>query len=82
MTAGSNWHDGEPHTVDIGSIEQIEIKIAFLERASAELSDVVFRQHRDIEALRAQLAALAQRLQASDAEMPARTPQDERPPHY
>lgn len=34
-------------------LEQIETKIAFLERANAELSDVVFRQHREIEALRA-----------------------------
>ncbi len=41
------------------ALEQIETKIAFLERANAELSDVVFRQHREIETLRAQVVGLA-----------------------
>lgn len=68
--------------VDATSIEQIETKIAFLERANAELSDVVFRQHRDIEALREQVAALATRIAAREADVPAPSPQDERPPHY
>jgi uncharacterized coiled-coil protein SlyX len=62
-------------------IEQIETRIAFLERANSELSDVVFRQHRDIENLRAQIVALAARIDASHSE-PARTLEDERPPHY
>lgn len=68
--------------MDTASIEQIEIKIAFLERANAELSDVVFRQHREIEALRGRLESLALRLQARETELPAPAPQDERPPHY
>lgn len=68
--------------MDAGSIEQIEIKIAFLERANAELSDVVFRQHREIEALRERLGALALRLEARETDLPAPSPQDERPPHY
>lgn len=68
--------------MDIGSIEQIQIKIAFLERANAELSDVVFRQHGDIEALRERIEALALRVQASESDSPARPPEDERPPHY
>ncbi len=68
--------------MDAGSIERIETRIAFLERANAELSDVVFRQHRDIEALRERVAALALRMQAGDSDLPAPAPQDERPPHY
>lgn len=64
------------------TLEQIETKIAFLERANVELSDVVFRQHQDIEALRAQLAGLAARIDAVQAETTVRTPEDERPPHY
>ena len=68
--------------MDARSIEQIETKIAFLERANAELSDVVFRQHRDIEALREQLSSLALRFQGRESDQPARPPQDERPPHY
>jgi SlyX protein len=63
-------------------LEQIEIKIAFLERTTAELSDVVFRQHRDIEALRAQVAALAARLDAVQSDTVVRAPEEERPPHY
>ncbi|MGC8520732.1 MAG: SlyX family protein [Steroidobacteraceae bacterium] len=68
--------------MDTRSIEEIETKIAFLERANAELSDVLFRQHRDIEALREQIAALASRLQAHEQDVTARAPEDERPPHY
>jgi uncharacterized coiled-coil protein SlyX len=62
------------------SIEQIEIKIAYLEQASAELSDVVYQQRQELESLRAQLAELLRRLDASQT--PASAPQDEKPPHY
>ena len=64
------------------TLEQIETKIAFLERANTELSDVVFRQHREIETLRAQLDALADRIEAMHSEGDVRTPEEERPPHY
>ena len=63
-------------------LEQIETKIAFLERANAELSDVVFRQHREIEALRARIDALVDRFEAAQTSDPPRGPEDERPPHY
>jgi uncharacterized coiled-coil protein SlyX len=63
-------------------LEQIETKIAFLERANAELSDVVFRQHREIEALRARINALVDRFEAAQSAEPARAPEEERPPHY
>lgn len=65
------------------ALERIEIKIAFLERANTELSDVVFRQQRDIEALREKITVLAARIQASDdSDATPRSPEDERPPHY
>lgn len=63
-------------------LEQIETKIAFLERANAELSDVVFRQHREIEALRARIDALVDRFEAAQSAEPIPGPEDERPPHY
>lgn len=63
------------------ALEQIQTRIAFLERANAELSDVVFRQHRDIQSLRAQIAELAARIDADTSET-VRSPQEERPPHY
>lgn len=68
--------------MNVHTLEQIETKIAFLESANAELSDVVFRQHREIETLRAQIAALAARLDAAQSDTGVRTPEDERPPHY
>ena len=63
-------------------LEQVETRIAFLERANAELSDVVYRQHRDIENLRERLAGLAARLDAVQSDTAVRTPEEERPPHY
>jgi uncharacterized coiled-coil protein SlyX len=64
------------------TLEQIQTKIAFLERASAELSDVVFRQHQEIQALEAKLKAVADRLSGAQTGENPRTPEQERPPHY
>ena len=63
-------------------VERLELKIAFLERANNELSDVVYRQHREIQALRARLDALAERFDAATTTDEQRTPEDERPPLY
>jgi uncharacterized coiled-coil protein SlyX len=63
-------------------LEEIELKLAFLERANTELSDVVYRQQQEIEALRTRLAALATRLDAAQTEPDPYTPEQERPPHY
>jgi uncharacterized coiled-coil protein SlyX len=51
------------------SIEQIEIKIAYLEQANAELSEVVYEQPQELESLRAQLSEpLRRRTMITDAE--------------
>jgi SlyX protein len=68
--------------MDSEALERIELKIAFLERANSELGDVVYRQQQEIETLRAQLTALLRRLDATQAEQTAYTPEQERPPHY
>jgi SlyX protein len=69
--------------LDDQTLERIETKIAFLERANTELSDVLFSQQRLIDALRAQVATLEARIQAAEeAEAPSGTVVDERPPHY
>ncbi len=70
------------HNLDAGTLEQIESKIAFLERANAELSDVVFRQQQQIDALRAQLKSLAERVEAVRSEVGESAAEEERPPHY
>jgi len=64
------------------TLEQLEVKIAFLERANTELSEALYRQHRELETLRAQLAALADRVDATRSESEVLTPEQERPPHY
>ncbi len=61
--------------------ESLEIKIAYLEKASSELSEVLFRQQRKIEQLEAQIGSLHARLVAIVlADAPSL--EDEKPPHY
>ncbi len=64
------------------TLEQIQTKIAFLERAASELSDVVFRQHQEIQALEAKLKAVSDRLSGAQSDESPRPPDQERPPHY
>jgi len=64
------------------TLEQIQTKIAFLERANTDLSDVVYRQQQEIRALNARLKEVAERLDTGQAEERQRPPEDERPPHY
>jgi len=64
------------------SIECLELKLAFLERANQELSDVVYSQQQEIAALRLNLAELAGRVETIRSEPAKYTADDERPPHY
>jgi SlyX protein len=64
------------------SLEQVQSKIAYLERAVVELSDVVFRQHQEIQALQAHLTAVKERLDGAVLAEAAATAEQERPPHY
>jgi SlyX protein len=64
------------------AVEHIQSKIAFLEHAFSELSDVVFRQDKEIQLLQGQLKAFRERLEGMPREEPARTAEQERPPHY
>ena len=68
--------------MDQETVERLELKLAFLERAGAELSDVVYRQHKELEALREGLRALAEKLDSRRSTEPPGRPEDERPPHY
>lgn len=64
------------------TLEQIQTKIAFLERAVTELSDVVFRQHKEIQAMEAKLKAISDRLSGAQSDESPRPSEEERPPHY
>ena len=64
------------------AIERLEVKIAFLEAANVELSDTVYRQQRELDALRVRLLALAERFEEAQAKPREWTAVEEKPPHY
>ena len=64
------------------AIERMQTKIAFLERANSELSDVVYRQQQEIQQLAARIKAVSERLETAQSEERARSAEEERPPHY
>jgi uncharacterized coiled-coil protein SlyX len=62
--------------------ERLELKIAYLERANIELSDVVYRQQQELETLRLQVGSLASRVEGLKTESEPYSTEQERPPHY
>ncbi len=64
------------------TLERIELKIAYLESANQELSDIVYRQQREIETLSAKMAMYQRQVDAWKSEQAPVAPPDERPPHY
>ncbi len=67
---------------DENRLDLIEFKLAHLERALAELNDVVIRQQREIELLAARSRALKSQLEALDGGGNASAGGFEIPPHY
>jgi uncharacterized coiled-coil protein SlyX len=63
-------------------IERIELKIAYLERANNDLSEVVYRQQQEIDTLRAELRVLNGKMAAAMTEPTVYTAEEEKPPHY
>lgn len=66
---------------DTARVESVEFKVAHLERALQELSDVVYRQQREIEAL----LELQRRLREQVEDLDSRRADPdavEIPPHY
>ena len=64
------------------SLVRLETKLAFLESATAELGEEVYRQRQEISALRARLAALLDRLESAAGPSNDGGNTHERPPHY
>lgn len=63
-------------------VERLELRIAYLERANSELSDVVYRQQREIAALEQRLGLLKDQFEAFKDRPTAYSAEDEKPPHY
>lgn len=67
--------------IDGNRLEAIEFKVAHLERAQQELSDVLVRQQQELDRLKDRLERLQQMLEA--AQEPAEASAGfEIPPHY
>jgi SlyX protein len=64
------------------SLEKLETRIAYLEQANADLGDVVYRQQREIDALRDRLTTLVGRLESAQSTDRPWSPAEEKPPHY
>jgi SlyX protein len=63
-------------------LEQVEIRIAYLEQANGELSDVLYKVRQELESLRGELATVTQRWEASQAAPTTYSTEQEKPPHY
>lgn len=62
-------------------LESVEFKIAHLERAVQELSDVIYRQQQQIDATLAMNQRLREQLEDIESRAGGASP-DETPPHY
>lgn len=71
-----------PRTLNDETIERLELKLAFLERANTELSDVVYRQQLQLDELQQRFAALKERMESLASQPAAYSMADEKPPHY
>ena len=85
LTATTNLlgsHANRRTAMNSEALELIQTRITFLERANTELSDVVYRQQQQIQALTAAIRDVSERLRATPAGTNEGMPEEERPPHY
>ena len=66
----------------INEIVELETKIAFLEKHINELSDVLYAQQKQIDALSEKYINLKDQLTTMDQPETETSDADERPPHY
>jgi len=64
------------------AVERIELRIAYLENANNELSDVVYRQQQEILALCERLGMLSSRFDELENKPRDWNAAEEKPPHY
>ena len=61
-------------------IDALESRLAYQDQTIEQLNETITAQWKQIDALTRQLAALTERLQDAEANVPL--PANERPPHY
>jgi SlyX protein len=67
---------------DSARLEAVEIKLAHLERAIIEVSDVVARQQRELDQVRLRNLEMGRQLAMMDSATGASATAEEKPPHY
>lgn len=67
---------------DPETVVRLELKIAYLEKAQHEMSDLLYAQRRELDRLAAQLTALRDQLHNDDAGIAKFDPDSDRPPHF
>jgi SlyX protein len=67
---------------DSARIDALEIKLAHLERALSEISDVVIRQQRELDLAVARQQRLRDQLAMLESEGGTSATAEEKPPHY
>jgi len=68
--------------ISISRLDAIEEKLAHLERAVHELSDVVARQQKDLDRALERNQRLMKKLAAMESDFGASATAQEKPPHY
>jgi uncharacterized coiled-coil protein SlyX len=67
---------------DPSRLDDLELKLAYVERSNQELSDVIYRQQQALDRLAARLEQLIDRLQSLEQRPRDYTTEEESPPHY
>ncbi|NRA41234.1 MAG: SlyX family protein [Pseudomonadales bacterium] len=79
-------HSDADHPIDARQLIEMQTKLTFQEDAMQQLSDVVAQQQQDIMSLQGQMKQLISELNAvlGDLEQGslAKSPVDQKPPHY
>jgi len=68
--------------MDEDRLVEIETRLAFQENTIKDLSDTVYEQQKQIDALHKTLKQLVDQIKAPSIISPGRNLQDEKPPHY
>jgi uncharacterized coiled-coil protein SlyX len=63
-------------------VERLELKLAYLEKAQHDMSDILILQQRELDSLKVRLSRLTDRLNEAEGDTSKFDPDKERPPHY
>lgn len=65
------------------NLEELEVKVAFLEESLSQLSDEFYRQQKELDVLKSSYVGLLNKLRGiQDSEPNSAEILDEKPPHY